>query len=114
MARFLECAVVSNWLPHTPVQIFFRLILVHKTVWCSLSSSSIQTGVLAGTFCITLLWTETFCRGALCHEGSVGKIWRKLFLGRLLRGFFSFQPKLGQVGQDAARISDEEFRGQQN
>ena len=55
MARFSECAVVSNWLPHTSVQIFFRLVLVHKTIWCSLSSSSIQIGVLAGTFCITLL-----------------------------------------------------------
>ena len=55
MARFSECAVVSNWLPHTPVQIFFRLVFVHKTIWCSLSSSSIQTGVLAGTFRITLL-----------------------------------------------------------
>ena len=55
VARFSECAVVSNWLPHTPVQIFFRFVLVHKTVWCSLSSSSIQTGVLARTFRITLL-----------------------------------------------------------
>ena len=55
VARFAECTVVSNWLPHTPVQIFFRLILVHKTIWCSLSSSSIQTRVLAGTFYITLL-----------------------------------------------------------
>ena len=58
VARFLECAVVSNWLPHTPVQISFRLVLVHKIVWCSLSSSSIQTGVLAGTFYITLLFIE--------------------------------------------------------
>ena len=40
MARFSECAI-SNWLPHTPVQIFFRLVLVHKTVWCSLSPSSL-------------------------------------------------------------------------
>ena len=55
VARFSECAVVSNWLPHIPVQIFFCLVLVHKTVWCSLSSSSIQTGVLAGTFRITLI-----------------------------------------------------------
>ena len=55
MARFSECAVVSNWLPHTPVQIFFHLILVYKIVWCSLSSLSIQTGVLAVTFRITLL-----------------------------------------------------------
>ena len=53
VARFLECAVVSNWLLHTLVQIFFRLVLVHKTVWCSLSSSSIQTAVLAGTFFIS-------------------------------------------------------------
>ena len=55
VARFSDCVVVSNWLPHTLVQIFFRLILVHKIVWCSLFSSSIQTGVLAGTFCITLM-----------------------------------------------------------
>ena len=55
VARFSECAVVSNWLPYTPVQIFFRLVLVHKTLWCSLSSSSIQTGVLAGTFRIILM-----------------------------------------------------------
>ena len=55
MARFLECAVVSNWLPHTQVQFFLCLVLVHRTVWCSLFSSSIQTGVLAGTFRITLL-----------------------------------------------------------
>ena len=34
---------------------FFRLLLVHKTVWCSLSSLSIQMRVLAVTFCITLL-----------------------------------------------------------
>ena len=56
VARFSECVVVSNWLPHTPVQIFFCLVLVHKIVWCSLSSSSIQTGVLAGTFHITLVF----------------------------------------------------------
>ena len=55
VARFSECAVVSNWLPHIRIQIFFCLILVHKIVWCSLSSLSIHTGVLAGTFCITLM-----------------------------------------------------------
>ena len=59
VARFLEFAVVSNWLPHTLVQIFFGLILVHKTVWCSLSSSSIQTRVLVVTFHITLLSQKT-------------------------------------------------------
>ena len=53
--RFSRCAVATHWLPHTPVQIFFHLILVHKKVWCSLSSLSIQTGVLAMTFCITLI-----------------------------------------------------------
>ena len=58
MARFSECIVVTNWLLHTPVQIFFCLVLVHKIVWRSLSSSSIQTGVLAVTFCITLLWSS--------------------------------------------------------
>ena len=55
VARFSECAVVTNWFPHTPVQIFFCLVLVHKTVWCSLSSSSIQIGVLVVTFHITLI-----------------------------------------------------------
>ena len=55
VARFSGCAVVTHWLPHTLVQIFFRLVLVHKKVWCSLSSLSIQSGVLAVTFCITLM-----------------------------------------------------------
>ena len=55
VVRFSECVVVSNQLPHTLVQIFFRLVLVHKTVWCSLITSSIQTGVLAMNFYITLI-----------------------------------------------------------
>ena len=58
VATFPGCAVIIHWLPHTPVQIFFRLFLVHKIVWCSLSSSSIQTGVLVVTFRITLLDTH--------------------------------------------------------
>ena len=66
VARFSKCAVVSNWLPHTPVQKNFRLILVHKTIWCSLSSSSIQTRVLAVTFHIILICIKsviyTFCK----------------------------------------------------
>ena len=65
VARFSECAMVSNWLPHTPVQIFFRLVLVHKTIWCSLSSSSIQTGVLAVTFCITLVCMQSRSEGVV-------------------------------------------------
>ena len=39
---------------------FFHILLVHKTVWCSLSSSSIQIGVLAVTFHITLMIEENF------------------------------------------------------
>ena len=58
VARFSKCAMVTNWLPHTMVQIFFRLILVHKIVLCSLSSSSIQIGVLALTFRITLVYID--------------------------------------------------------
>ena len=54
-ARFSGCAVATHWLPHTLVQIFFRLVLVHKKVWCSLSSLSIQIGFLAVTFCRTLI-----------------------------------------------------------
>ena len=59
-ARFSGCAVATYWLPHTPVQIFFRLVLVHKKDWCSLSSLSIQTGVLEMTFRITLMATLYF------------------------------------------------------
>ena len=55
-ARFSGCAVVTHCLPHTPIQIFFRLILVHKKIWYCLSSSNIQIGVLAVTFCITLIY----------------------------------------------------------
>ena len=54
-ARFLGCAMATYWLPHTLVQITFHLVLVHKKVWCSLSSLSIQIGVLAVTFRITLM-----------------------------------------------------------
>ena len=56
VARFSGCVVVIHWLPHAPVQIFFGLVLVHKKVWCFLSSLSIQTGVLTVTFHITLLY----------------------------------------------------------
>ena len=58
VATFSGCAVITYWLPHTPVQIFSHLLLVHKTFWCSLSSLSIQTGVLAVTFHITLICTQ--------------------------------------------------------
>ena len=54
VARFSRCIVVTHWLLHTPVKIFFHLILVHKKVWYCLSSLSIQIGVFAVTFCITL------------------------------------------------------------
>ena len=57
-ATFPGCAMITHWLPHTPVQIFFCLFLMHKIVWCSLSSSSIQTGVLEVTFCITLMYQD--------------------------------------------------------
>ena len=68
VTRFSECAMVSNWLLHTPVQIFFRLVLVHKTVWYSLSSLSIQTGVLAGTFHITLICVPNFKFKRFTHK----------------------------------------------
>ena len=56
VARFSGYIVVTHFLPHTPVQISFRLVLVHKNVWCCLSPLSIQiTRVFAVTFCITLL-----------------------------------------------------------
>ena len=55
VARFSGCAVVTHWLPHAPVQIFFCLVFVHKKIWCSLSSLSIQTTILAVTFYINLI-----------------------------------------------------------
>ena len=57
-ARFLGWVVITHWLSHTLVQIFLHLILVHKKVWCYLTSLSIQTGVLALTFHITLLFSK--------------------------------------------------------
>ena len=71
MVRFSECAVVTNWLPHTSVQIFFCLILVYKTVWCSFSSLSIQTGVLVVTFCITLLLQTKRAIGSIACLNNV-------------------------------------------
>ena len=65
MARFLKCAVVTNWLLYTPVQIFFHLVLVHKAIWCSLSSLSIQTGVLAVTLRITLIELKNLIIGEI-------------------------------------------------
>ena len=59
-AKFLGCVMVTHWLPHIPVQIFFDLFLVHRKVWCSLFSLNIQTRVLAVTFRITLLLCIVF------------------------------------------------------
>ena len=67
VARFSECAMVTHWLPHTLVQIFFRLILVHKIVWCSLSSSSIQIGVLVVTSRIILMCRELGHQKRISH-----------------------------------------------
>ena len=59
VARFLGCAVVTHWLLHTAIQIFFCLVLVHKIFWCYLSSLGIQTRVFAMTFCITLTYLRS-------------------------------------------------------
>ena len=58
VARFPGCVVVIHWLPHTPVQKKICLILMHKKVWCCLSSLSIQIRVLVMTFCIILMYME--------------------------------------------------------
>ena len=55
LATFLGCAMVTHWLHHSLIQIFFGLILEHKKVWCSLSYLNIQTRVFVETFRITLL-----------------------------------------------------------
>ena len=67
VARFLGCAVVTHWLPHTLVQKKNCLFLVHKKVWCCLSFLSIQIGILVVTFCITLM----FAKFVLMSEGCL-------------------------------------------
>ena len=52
VATFSRCVVITHWLPHTPVQISFRLVLELKKIWCCLSSLSIQIGIFAKTFYI--------------------------------------------------------------
>ena len=64
-ARFSGCAVATHWFPRTPVQIFFRLVLVHKKVWYSLSSLSIQIGVLVVTFRIILFSWNIFFKNVI-------------------------------------------------
>ena len=70
-ARFLGCVVATHWLLHTLVQIFFRLILVHKKFWCSLSSLRIQTRVLAMTFHVTLLILNNYIKNAPYFRNSM-------------------------------------------
>ena len=54
VARFLGYVVVTS------VQIFFHVVSVNKRVWCCLSSLSIQSGVFAMIFCITLINLKLF------------------------------------------------------
>ena len=55
VATFLECIVVTHWLPLTPIQFYFFLILEFKKVWSYLSSLSIQTRVFIEALRIILL-----------------------------------------------------------
>ena len=57
VATFSRCAVVTHWLPHTPV----HLVLELKKVWCCLSPLSIKIGVFVETFCIILMSKELAC-----------------------------------------------------
>ena len=66
--------MLTHWLPHTPVQKKFGLALVHKKVWCSLSSLSIQTGVLAMTFHITLFYHQTISKSELFQQNFKVKL----------------------------------------
>ena len=86
VATFPGCAVITHWLPHTPVQKKICLLLVHKIVWCSLSSSSIQTGVLAVTFHITLLYKKYF-KDEIFQRRTIFR-WEH-FLGCCTRNFAS-------------------------
>ena len=56
VATFSGCLVVTHWLPHTQVQKKFHLVLELKKVWCCLSALSIQIGILAQIFGITLMY----------------------------------------------------------
>ena len=59
VATFLGCIVIFYWLPHTPVQIFFHLILdVRK--FELVFSLSIQTRVFGETLRITLIRTSFY------------------------------------------------------
>ena len=60
VARFLEYVVVTHWLPHIPIQFFFRLVLVYKKIWCCLFTLSIQIGVFAMNFHIILMVYNNF------------------------------------------------------
>ena len=58
VARFSGCAVVTHWLPHTPVQIFFVLFWCIKKIGAVFFFFlTIQTEVFAVTFHITLLFS---------------------------------------------------------
>ena len=60
---------------------FFCLVLVHKKVWCSLFSLSIQTGVWAVTFRITLLTAKKEHKTWLEElHGSLSLVWVDIFL----------------------------------
>ena len=61
VATFSGCAMITHWLPHTPLQILFRLFLELKKVWYYLSTLSIQIGVFNEIFYINLLF-ENYMR----------------------------------------------------
>ena len=55
VAIFLECAVITHWLPHTPVQIFC-FFLELKKVWYYLFYLSIQIGIFIEILHIILMY----------------------------------------------------------
>ena len=91
--RFSKCAVATHWLPHNLVQIFFFLVLVHKKVWCSLSSLSIQTRVLAVTFCITLMSVKNESGQVILCLETWGRRQKEFWIGKKDKNiFFSTYP----------------------
>ena len=82
-ARFSGCAVKLR------SKFFFRLVLVHKKVWCSLSSLSIQTRVLAVTFHITLFLTKFLFKMPINPSCSIHIFYKGKLQSLIKRSFYN-------------------------
>ena len=77
---------------------FFCLVLVHKKVWCSLSSLSIQTGVLIVTFRITLMTKVTSRSYGYFYKIRIFLKYRNSFFKLCINQQFFWQKHQGILG----------------